>query len=98
MDESSARCRKRLLRFDFDGCNAMRVAGVERNRSNKKELRVTGEEYSCGNSDLTLRRTAILPEWLRGRTRNALAKAAKVRILRIANMLLSVNLELRAPH
>ena len=28
--------------------------------------------------------TAILPEWLRGRTRNALAKAAKVRILRIA--------------
>ena len=41
--------------------------------------------YDEGKSELTLHLTAILPEWLRGRTRNALAKAAKVRILRIAN-------------
>jgi len=35
-------------------------------------------------SILKIAPSAILPEWLRGRTRNALAKAAKVRILRIA--------------
>ena len=40
--------------------------------------------YIEGKPTLTLHLTAILPEWLRGRTRNALAKAAKVRILRIA--------------